>query len=74
MDYKAFFADILEWIGQANQAAATNGLGTEAFWLWVADSCGEITVKYQDNRLVIKQMMMLVEWLEEFCDGKGDQT
>lgn len=65
MDYKAFFADVLDWIGQVNQAAVRFGMDKPDFWQWVADSCGAICQKYKDNRLVIKQMMMLVEWIEE---------
>ncbi|OUS70286.1 hypothetical protein B1748_29050 [Paenibacillus sp. MY03] len=65
MDYKAFFEDVLAWIGQVNQMAMQHGMAKPEFWQWVADSCGELSKKYQDNRLVIKQMVMLVEWLEE---------
>lgn len=65
MDYKAFFADVLEWIGQANQAAMRYRMDNPEFWQWVADSTSAICMKFQDNRLAIKQMMMLVEWLEE---------
>ena len=65
MDYQAFYNDVVAWIGQANQTAARFGMHSEQFWAWVADSCGAMCRKYQDNRLVIKQMIMLVEWLEE---------
>ncbi|WP_080833232.1 hypothetical protein [Cohnella massiliensis] len=65
MDYKAFFTDVVDWISQANQAAARYGMENLDFWKWVADSCGTICLKYQDNRLVIKQMIMMTEWLEE---------
>jgi hypothetical protein len=65
MDYKAFFTDVLSWIGQANQSAARHGMESPDFWKWVAYSAGELCKKYQDNRLAIKQMVMMVEWLEE---------
>lgn len=65
MDYKAFFNDVVGWINQANQAATRYGMQKPDFWVWVADSSGELCRKYQDNRLAIKQMMMMVEWLEE---------
>lgn len=68
MDYQAFYNDIVVWIGQANHAAARYGMHSESFWSWVADSCGAMCRKYQDNRLVIKQMVMLVEWLEEVLE------
>jgi hypothetical protein len=70
LDYKAFFADVLEWIGQANQAASRHGMSSPDFWQWVADSAGELCKKYQDNRLAIKQMVMMVEWLEEVYDSR----
>lgn len=65
MDYKEFFSDVLEWIRQANQAASKYGMHTEQFWIWVADSTAAICRKYNDNQLAIKQMIMLIEWLED---------
>lgn len=72
MDYKAFFADIEAWIAQANRTAMRLGMASPDFWQWVADSAGEMCRKYQGSRLAIKQMDMLVEWLEEaFEKQKG---
>jgi hypothetical protein len=65
MDYAAFYRDVVAWIGQVNQTAMKFGMNSSDFWRWVADSSGSICKKYQDNRLAIKQMIMLVEWLEE---------
>lgn len=73
MDYKAFYEDVLSWIGQANQEAMKHGMHSESFWAWVTSSAGEICAKYQDNRLVIKQMMMLTEWLEEVYESRREQ-
>lgn len=73
MDYKAFFGDILDWIGQVNQAAAKYGMQSEQFWTWVADSSAAICEKYQENRLAIKQMLMLVEWLEEVYERQNSK-
>ncbi|MFH5185745.1 hypothetical protein ACHHV8_25565 [Paenibacillus sp. TAB 01] len=70
MDYKAFFADVLDWIGQANQAAMKHGMESPDFWAWVTESTGGLCRKYQDNRLAIKQMMTLVEWLEEVYEAR----
>ncbi|SEU32480.1 hypothetical protein [Paenibacillus sp. NFR01] len=66
MDYGAFFADVQAWIRQANEAAARHGMQSAAFWEWVAGSTAAICWKYNDHRLAVKQMEMLVEWLEEF--------
>ncbi|MBG9737105.1 hypothetical protein [Paenibacillus alvei] len=65
MDYRAFYDEVVNWISMANQAAAQYGMTSEQFWAWVADSSGALCKKYQENPLVKKQMMMLVEWLEE---------
>ncbi|MGX4583345.1 hypothetical protein [Paenibacillus chitinolyticus] len=70
MDYKAFFADVQEWILQANQAAAHFGLENSDFWAWAADSTAALARKYNDHRLAIKQMVMLIEWLEEVHNGR----
>lgn len=65
MDYKLFFADVEIWIQKANQAAMKYGMDHETFWMWVSSSAGAMCKKYKDNSLVIKQMIMLVEWLED---------
>jgi len=70
MDYQAFFSDVVNWIGQTNQAAAKYGMEHEQFWLWVVESSGALTKKYQDNKLVIRQMIMLIEWLEEIYESR----
>lgn len=65
MDYDAFFKDVVHWIGQVNQVAVRYGMDKEEFWNWVVDSSSDMCRKYNDHRLVIKQMMMLSDWLEE---------
>lgn len=74
MDYRLFFGDVLAWIGQVNQKAMQLGMANPEFWQWVADSCGELTVKHQEHRLAVMQMAMMVEWLEEAYEKqKGAQ-
>lgn len=73
MDYKVLFYDVENWIHEANKAAMKYGMGDPAFWLWVADTTSAICKKYQDNRLVIMQMIMLVEWLEEVYENSRKQ-
>lgn len=65
MDYQAFYSEIANWIIQVNQQAATLGMQSNAFWDWVMTSSGELGNKYGNTDLVIKQMLMLIEWLEE---------
>ncbi|QYR20822.1 hypothetical protein KZ483_24195 [Paenibacillus sp. sptzw28] len=74
MDYRALFIDVEKWIQEANEAAKEHGMDHQDFWKWVADSSSALCKKYQDNRLVIKQMMMLVEWLEEVFQSRKNHS
>ncbi|MBO0962004.1 hypothetical protein J1P26_20060 [Neobacillus sp. MM2021_6] len=75
MDYKAFYTEVAEWIMQANQMAVKNGLDSDAFWNWVTSSMGEMSKRYNNNQLVIKQMAMLYEWLDEvYAKGRNKQN
>lgn len=65
MDYKAFFAEVADWINQVNQQAVQHGMESEQFWVWVVRSTSEICEKHQNEKLVVKQMSMLYIWLEE---------
>lgn len=74
MDYKAFFADIAEWINQVNQTAVKHGMESDQFWNWVTQSMGEIGNKYGNTKLVVKQMAMLYQWLEEvYVEGRNSK-
>lgn len=71
MDYKAFYAEIADWILQVNQQAVRHGMDSDAFWRWVTQSMAEIGNKYGNNKLVVKQMAMLYQWLEEvYAEGR----
>ena len=65
MDYETFFKDVVHWIGQANEAAICHGMDKEEFWDWVVGSCSSMCKKHQDNRLAVKQMVMMFDWLDE---------
>lgn len=65
MDYKSFYAEIADWIMQVNQAAVQHGMDSTEFWNWVSSSMGKIANKYENNKLVKKQMVMLFSWLED---------
>jgi hypothetical protein len=70
MDYKAFYAEVVDWIMQANQTAVKHGIQSEVFWNWVMDSTAAICEKYQNNKLVKNQMVMLFLWLEDvYAEG-----
>lgn len=70
MDYKAFFADVEQWIQAANQTAVKVGMESPDFWTWVAESTSALCRKYNDHRLAVKQMITLVEWLEEVYEQR----
>ena len=65
MDYKQFFAEVADWILAVNQKASEHGMQSDAFWDWVMHSSGEFGNRYNNNDLVVKQMVMLLEWLED---------
>lgn len=65
MDYQNFFNEVVEWINQCNQMAMKHGMNSNEFWNWVTSSTGEMGTKYQNNELVIRQMVMLYEWIED---------
>ncbi|WP_117161329.1 hypothetical protein [Paraliobacillus sp. X-1268] len=65
MDYQKFYAEVVEWIMQVNQKATQFGMDSQDFWKWVMTSVSEFEVRYNKNKLVINQMVMLIEWLEE---------
>lgn len=65
MDYKAFYAEIADWINQCNQTAMQHGMNSKEFWDWVMNSSRAICEKYNNDTLVTKQMVMLYAWLEE---------
>lgn len=71
MDYKAFFAEVVEWISLVNQNAMKYGMDSDEFWQWVTKSMGEIGNKFNNNNLVVRQMAMLFEWLEDvYAEGR----
>ncbi|UFT98114.1 hypothetical protein KO561_12970 [Radiobacillus kanasensis] len=65
MDYKVFYSEVADWINQSNQKAIKHGLTSNDFWEWVMTSAGELCDRYGNNELVKKQMVMLIEWLED---------
>lgn len=68
MDYEAFYAEIVVWINDCNQKAVSFGITSSEFWTWVMDSVGEMCDRYQNNELVQRQTIMLVEWLQDIYE------
>ncbi|GGH83602.1 hypothetical protein JOD43_002134 [Pullulanibacillus pueri] len=63
MDYRVFYGEVADWIYESNQQAIKHGINSSEFWVWVAQTTGELCEKYGNNDLVEKQMEMLVDWL-----------
>lgn len=72
MDYKAFYADVANWIYQSNHMAIKYGLDNFDYWQWVATSTGELCDKYQNNPLVKMQVTMLFQWLENVYEERKE--
>lgn len=73
LDYQKFFNEVVEWINQCNQMAMQHGMDSDTFWNWVTYSIGEISNRYQNNQLVMNQMVMLFHWIEDIY-AKGRQN
>lgn len=68
MDYKAFYGDVANWINSVNQQASQLGMQSAEFWAWVTATTSELCNRYDNLPLVLKQMSMLVDWLDEVYD------
>lgn len=69
MDYRAFYAEIAEWVYMSNTMATKHGMDSNEFWMWVMKSAAEICEKYNNNPLVTGQMVFMYSWLEEIYAG-----
>lgn len=65
MDYEKFFDDVKKWIYECNSVAAKVGFLTDDFWIWAVKSLGDLTKKYNNEKLAMRQADMLLEWLED---------
>lgn len=70
IDYIDFFSrQIPEWMSRSNQKSQEVGFGSDAYWLWVVSSIGEICKQYNDDELVTEQFGLLFNWLEKQAGG-----
>ncbi|MGY3724995.1 hypothetical protein SAMN05421767_10644 [Granulicatella balaenopterae] len=65
MNYREFYDEVVAWIEKNQTQAALYGFDSEEYFDWVYKSSAAICYKYPGNKLVKKQMMMLVYWIEE---------
>ncbi|TGA95536.1 hypothetical protein E4665_17900 [Sporolactobacillus shoreae] len=65
MDYKKFFGDVADWVLEVNNKASSLGLDSDPFWKWIMQSSAEISERYENNKLVVNQMVMLVDWVQD---------
>lgn len=65
MNYEQFFNDVKSWINECNTQAVTLGFLTDEFWNWAVKSLSNLTGKYNNEKLAMKQADMLLSWLED---------
>ncbi|MGN7309900.1 hypothetical protein ACTHQ4_02270 [Alkalicoccobacillus gibsonii] len=65
MNYQVFYQEVAKWILEVNSKAGQFGMNSQEFWDWTTSSSNEFNIKYNGNKLVYKQMMMLMDWLHE---------
>ena len=66
IDYIDFFSRVIpKWMARSNQKSQEVGFASDAYWLWVVSSIGEICKQYNDDELVTKQFGLLFSWLEK---------
>jgi hypothetical protein len=72
MDYKQFFGECADWVLEVNKQAVKYGMDSDKFWQWIVKSSTEICERYDNNKLVINQMAMLVDWVQDiYRQSKG---
>jgi hypothetical protein len=65
VNYEQFFNDVKSWIYECNDQAVKDGFMTDDFWNWVVQSLSDLTVKYNNVKLAMRQAEMLLDWLDE---------
>lgn len=65
MDYRSFFADVTEWMTESNNQIKQHSINSQEYWDWVVHSTGQLCNKYNNHELVIRQMSMLIGWLDD---------
>ncbi|WP_300784626.1 hypothetical protein [Streptococcus sp. 19428wC2_LYSM12] len=70
MNYIEFFEkEVPAWMRASNQKMQEVGFATDAYWQWCVQSMAEISMKYNNDRLVLNQFSIIFEWLEEKANG-----
>ena len=64
MDYHAFYQDVIKWMDANNQMIAKYTIQSDQYWNWVIQTSGYMCNKYGNHPLVLKQMNMLIDYLE----------
>ncbi|TGA95626.1 hypothetical protein E4665_17795 [Sporolactobacillus shoreae] len=65
MDYKQFFSEVADWVLEVNSKASSLGMDSDGFWKWIMQSSAAISERYENNKLVVNQMVMLVDWVQD---------
>lgn len=64
MYYHAFYQDVIKWMDANNQIVAKYTIHSDQYWNWVIQTTGHMGNKYGNHPLVLKQMNMLIDYLE----------
>lgn len=69
MNFSDFFDDVKQWMSSCNTQATELGFNSLAFWEWVYNTSGQLAVKYNNHVFALRQMQLIVRWLEEQNKG-----
>lgn len=69
MNFKQFFGDVVLWMEKSNEMVKQCSIHSEEYWSWAFQSSGELCKKYGNHPLAIKQMSMLIDFLEDMRKG-----
>ena len=74
MNWVAFFNDLQEWMKASNVMLQRAGLTSDTYWKWLTETLGMIETRYNHNPLVVKILVVVVDYQEEQwrkVKGKG---
>ncbi|MGM7557120.1 hypothetical protein [Aerococcus christensenii] len=60
---KQFYKDLSDWVEKVNQKSKE--LNEKDYWQFVLTSIGELSDKYSNNQLVVRILLVHLEFLEE---------
>ncbi|MGX7132363.1 hypothetical protein ACWOB3_07780 [Enterococcus songbeiensis] len=65
MRWDLFFADLQEWMGQANVLLRSHSILSDEYWTWLIRSIGELGNKYDNHPLVVGILCAVIEYQDK---------